>query len=214
MSPRVVKNTGKNSPVPGGLPPAGSTPNRSGSMAGLSSAIRRSRPAVPLDDVDLELLRLLAADARQSGRQLARAVGMSAPAVTERVNRLERLGVITGYRVSVDWDAVGLPMLVYIPMLIAPGADLGGLVEELLQIRELEDLVTLTGNYDLMARLRLRDHQHLQEVLLDRLWPISGLQRVETFLSLGELVQTDDLLARMLAPHEEEDEVADEEGHA
>ena len=171
-------------------------------MAGLTSAIRRSRPAVPLDEVDLELLRLLAADARRSGRQLAREVGMSAPAVTERVNRLERLGVITGYRVSVDWDAVGLPMLVFIPMLIAPGADLATLVEELLEIRELEDLVTLTGNYDLMARLRLRDQQHLQEVLLDRLWPISGLQRVETFLSLGELVQTDDLLARMLAPHE------------
>jgi Lrp/AsnC family leucine-responsive transcriptional regulator len=197
VSPRANRAT----PGPASIPPAPAVRSR-GSMAGLTSAIRRSRPAVPLDEVDLELLRLLAADARRSGRQLAREVGMSAPAVTERVNRLERLGVITGYRVSVDWDAVGLPMLVFIPMLIAPGADLAALVEELLEIRELEDLVTLTGNYDLMARLRLRDQQHLQEVLLDRLWPISGLQRVETFLSLGELVQTDDLLARMLAPHE------------
>jgi Lrp/AsnC family transcriptional regulator, leucine-responsive regulatory protein len=201
VSPRA-----KNGATPVTVPPTAplGTPTP-GSMAGLSGAIRRSRPAVPLDEVDLHLLRLLADDARQSGRQLAREVGMSAPAVTERVNRLERLGVITGYRVSVDWDAVGLPMLVFIPMLIAPGADVSTLVEELLQIRELEDLVTLTGNYDLMARLRLRDHQHLQEVLLDRLWPIRGLQRVETFLSLGELVQTDDLLARMLA----RDEIAD-----
>lgn len=203
MSPRANRVT----PGPASIPPAPAA-RSTGSMAGLTSAIRRSRPAVPLDEVDLELLRLLAADARRSGRQLAREVGMSAPAVTERVNRLERLGVITGYRVSVDWDAVGLPMLVYIPMLIAPGADLAALVEELLEIRELEDLVTLTGNYDLMARLRLRDQQHLQEVLLDRLWPISGLQRVETFLSLGELVQTDDLLARMLAPHEVDGEEA------
>ncbi|WP_173152302.1 Lrp/AsnC ligand binding domain-containing protein [Phytohabitans suffuscus] len=38
-----------------------------------------------------------------------------------------------------------------------------------------------------MARFRLRDHAHLQELLLDALWAIEGIQRIETFLSLGEV---------------------------
>jgi DNA-binding Lrp family transcriptional regulator len=50
---------------------------------------------------------------------------------------------------------------------------------------ELEDLDIVTGQWDLIAKFRLRDHAHLQEVLLVRIWQIPGVQRVETFLGLG-----------------------------
>lgn len=157
------------------------------SMAGLSKVVARSSPPVALDQIDWMLIRLLAADPRESQRQLAKQIGMSAPAVGERIARLERLGVIKGYTVEVDWGAIGLPVLVYMPMTIAPGTDLERLLEELRNIPELEELTVVTGGYDLIARLRLRDHTHLQEILLDRLYPIQGLQRFETFLSLGEI---------------------------
>lgn len=169
-----------------------------GSMAGLAGAIERQRPAVPLDAIDRDLIRRMAKDPRSSQRQLAREVNMSGPAVGERIARLERLGVIRGYTVSIDWAALGYPVLVYIPMSIAPGADLGQILEELKAIEELEELVAVTGTYDLLGRLRLRDHAHLQMVLLEKVWPIYGLQRIETFLSLGEVSRhsvLDDLLA-------------------
>jgi Lrp/AsnC family leucine-responsive transcriptional regulator len=156
-------------------------------MAGLSTVVSRSRPAVVLDHVDRELIMLLAEDPRVSQRQLAKTIGMSAPAVGERIARLERQGVIRGYTIDIDWGALGMPVLVYIPMTIAAGSDLELLVQELRAIPELEELTVVTGGYDLIARFRLRDHAHLQEVLLDRLYPISGLRRFETFLSLGEI---------------------------
>ncbi|WP_111768676.1 Lrp/AsnC family transcriptional regulator [Nakamurella deserti] len=168
-----------------------------GSMAGLAGAIERQRPAVPLDAIDRDLIRRMAKDPRSSQRQLAREVNMSGPAVGERIARLERLGVIRGYTVSIDWAALGYPVLVYIPMSIAPGADLSQILEELKAIEELEELVAVTGTYDLLGRLRLRDHAHLQMVLLEKVWPIYGLQRIETFLSLGEVSRPgvlDDLL--------------------
>jgi DNA-binding Lrp family transcriptional regulator len=167
-------------------------------MAGLTAAVRRTTPRVEIDETDRKILDVLRDDARASQRHLAREVGMSAPAIGERVSRLERADVITGYTIDVDWGAMGVPVLVYIPMIIAPGSDLGVLLEQLRSIPELEDLSVITGGFDLMARMRLRDHAHLQEVLLERLWPIPGLQRVETFLSLGE-VTGPDLLAHLLA---------------
>lgn len=167
-------------------------------MSGLQSVVRASRPAVRLDEMDHRLLHLLAADSRVSQRHLAREVGMSAPAVGERIARLERLGVIRGYTVSVDWDAAGLPLLVWIPMTVAPGAELADLVQELQAIPEIEEMLVTTGNYDLVTRLRLRDHLHLQEILLNRLWPIRGLARLETFLSLGEVELDGDVLQRLL----------------
>lgn len=170
---------------------------RPSTMAGLSKAVARARPAVPLDHIDHQLLALLAEDPRLSQRQLAQRVGMSPPAIGERIARLERHGVIRGYTIDVDWAAVGRPVLVYIPMTIAAGSDLEQLVEDLRAIPELDELTVVTGGYDLMARFRLRDHAHLQELLLDRLYPIPGLRRFETFLSLGEIPASTRLAERL-----------------
>lgn len=63
-----------------------------------------------MDAVNLRLLSELHADPRLSMSELARRVGMSAPAVTERVQRLEAAGVITGYRMEVDPAALGMPV--------------------------------------------------------------------------------------------------------
>jgi Lrp/AsnC family transcriptional regulator, leucine-responsive regulatory protein len=67
-----------------------------------------------LDDTHRMLLRELHADPRISMSALARRVGMSAPAVTERVQRMQRAGVITGFSMSVDPAALGLPVTAFV----------------------------------------------------------------------------------------------------
>ncbi|BDI21870.1 Lrp/AsnC family transcriptional regulator [Herbiconiux sp. L3-i23] len=157
-------------------------------MSGMARELEKQRTSVEVDDVDLELLRLLSRDSRVSQRQLARDVGMSPPAVGERIARLERQGLIRGYTTVVDWAALGFPILVYIPMTLTADADLDAILEELRGMPELVELTVVTGSFDMIARFRLRDHSHLQALLLDRIWPIRGLQRIETFLSLGEVI--------------------------
>src|SRR5712692_4356748 len=83
-------------------------------LARLTEVTSPAAPAVDVDDFDLALLRALARDARQSQRALARAIEMSAPAVADRLARLERSGVIRGYRVDIDWAALGYPVVVYV----------------------------------------------------------------------------------------------------
>jgi Lrp/AsnC family transcriptional regulator, leucine-responsive regulatory protein len=67
-----------------------------------------------LDDVNRRLLAHLQEDPRLTMSALARLVGMSSPAVTERVQRLERAGVIRGYRLDVDPAALGLPVTAWV----------------------------------------------------------------------------------------------------
>ncbi len=158
----------------------------------MSAVTREVLPATPkadLDDVDRELLALLAEDARISQRRLARAVGMSPPAIGDRIARLERLGVVRGYSAVLDWSALGYPGIVFMPIRLATDVDLAAVLDALRAIPELTDLVVVTGGYDLVARFRLRDHEHLQQLLLDRIWPIRGLKRIETILGLGEIVR-------------------------
>src|SRR3954453_20458750 len=78
-----------------------------------ADALAKSATA-PLDEVDRRILVLLSEDCRRSQRALARELGMSAPAVGERIGRLERLGVIRGYGIQVDWSAAGYPTTVYL----------------------------------------------------------------------------------------------------
>ena len=76
---------------------------------------------IELDDVNRQLLRELQGDPRITMSALARRVGMSAPAVTERVQRLERSGVIAGYRVDIDPAALGRPVAAYARIRPVPG---------------------------------------------------------------------------------------------
>jgi Lrp/AsnC family transcriptional regulator, leucine-responsive regulatory protein len=142
---------------------------------------------VALDRFDVAILRLLAAEARMSQRRLAREVGMSPPAVAERIARLERSGVIRGYRVDVDRRALGFGLVVYVGVIAIQGPDQADVVRSLGALPEVEDVHVVTGPKDLLVRLRVRDHEHLRELLFDRVWNLPGIERTETYISLGHM---------------------------
>jgi len=154
-------------------------------------------PKIEVDDLDLALLRALASDARQSQRALARQIEMSPPAVADRLARLERSGAIRGYRVTIDWAALGYPVVVYLAVTAGPGMDLSEMIEAFRALPEAEDMSVVTGGLDLLVRLRVRDHAHLRQLLLTEIFQINGVQRTETFLSLAD-VEPDNFTAAML----------------
>jgi Lrp/AsnC family leucine-responsive transcriptional regulator len=149
--------------------------------------------------VDRQILVLLSKDSRRSQRALARELGMSAPAVGERIGRLERLGVIRGYGVRLDWSAAGFPMMVYLTITAVQGYQQSEIVEKIARMPELEGLDIVTGAIDLLARLRVRDHVHLRQLLMERIWQIEGVQRTETWLSIVE-IEPDNVVADLLSP--------------
>jgi DNA-binding Lrp family transcriptional regulator len=153
-------------------------------------------PEVTLDRKDVALLRELARDSRQSQRALSRKVGMSPPAVAERLARFERTGVVKQYSVSIDWERLGLGVIAIVNLTLKPSQDRQAVIEALTHMVELEQLTVVTGRYDLTARFRIGDQTHLRELILDRLPELPGILRTETLLGLGT-VDTDDFACRV-----------------
>jgi Lrp/AsnC family leucine-responsive transcriptional regulator len=156
-------------------------------LSGVADAVEKPASPADLDGVDLELLRLLVNDARMSQRSLARELGMSPPAVGERIARLERSGVIRSYTLEIGWAEVGYPVEIYITVTAVQGYPQGILIDALRSIPEVAGINVVTGTIDMLVRVLVRDHNHLRELLLERLWKIPGLQRTETLLTLGEM---------------------------
>ncbi len=90
------------------------------------------------DARNVELLRLLRDDPRMSVSALARRVGMSAPAVRERIQRLEEAGIIKGYRLDIDARALGYPIAAFVRIRPMPGqlAKIAELAQSMPQIVE------------------------------------------------------------------------------
>jgi Lrp/AsnC family transcriptional regulator, leucine-responsive regulatory protein len=97
-----------------------------------------------LDTVNLRVLEELQRDPRLTMTELGRRVGMSSPAVTERVRRMEEAGVICGYRLELNPAALGLPITVYIRVRPSPG-QLPKIAELAEQIPEVVECHRVTG---------------------------------------------------------------------
>jgi Lrp/AsnC family transcriptional regulator, leucine-responsive regulatory protein len=117
-----------------------------------------------LDDIDWRLLDELQADARLSYNALSRRVHLSAPAVAERVRRLEAAGVITGYQAAVDPARAGQPLLAFIQLRCSLGRCLlktttAETYPEVVEIHK------LSGEHCTMLKLRATSLTHLEGVI-------------------------------------------------
>jgi DNA-binding Lrp family transcriptional regulator len=138
-----------------------------------------------LDEVDEKLIELLKSDARKSARALAREIGMSPGAVSERVSRLETTGVIKAYRAEIDSSAVGLHVRVLIGVQIQQEPAPEEIVESLLDIPEVAEVHVVSGQWDLVLLVEVRDGEHLKDVVLSKIWRTAGFRHSETMLMLG-----------------------------
>jgi Lrp/AsnC family leucine-responsive transcriptional regulator len=122
-----------------------------------------------LDPVNLRLLRELSEDGRLGMAELARRVGMSAPAVAERVQRLERAGVIAGYHAEIDPRALGFPVAAIVRIRPAPG-QLRRIPDVAEETSEVVECYRITGEDCFLVKLHLRSIDDLEDVL-DRFTP-------------------------------------------
>lgn len=117
-----------------------------------------------LDQINVRLLRELQRDPRVPMATLARRVRMSAPAVTERVRRLEEAGVIAGYRMDVAPKALGLPVAAYLRIRPVPGL-LARIAELAEQTPEVVECHRITGEDCFLLKVYVAEVDQLEAVL-------------------------------------------------
>ncbi|MEA2363717.1 MAG: Lrp/AsnC family transcriptional regulator, leucine-responsive regulatory protein [Thermoleophilaceae bacterium] len=127
-------------------------------------ANRRQNDVNTLDDANRRLLAELQRDARLSFAELGRRVGLSSPAVAERLGRLEEAGVITGYRAEVDPRAVGFTLGVVVRIRPAP-RELHKVAELAQRTPEVVECHRITGEDCYFMKAYVRDVEHLEEVI-------------------------------------------------
>jgi len=121
-------------------------------------------PEKLLDDIGWKLLTALQADARLPFSELGRQVGLSAPAVAERVRRLEDAGVIRGYRADVDPSRLGLPLQAVIRLTV-PSERAEAASRRMVAMPEVLGADRLTGQDCFMIRVAVASVAHLQDVI-------------------------------------------------
>jgi Lrp/AsnC family leucine-responsive transcriptional regulator len=122
-----------------------------------------------LDSTNRRLLAELQANARVTQAELARRVGLSSPAVAERLQRLEQQGVIRGYRAEIDPAAVGFSLSAIVRVRPAP-RQLHKVAELARSLPEIVQCDRITGEDCYLIRAHVRDVRHLEE-LIDQLAP-------------------------------------------
>jgi Lrp/AsnC family transcriptional regulator, leucine-responsive regulatory protein len=120
--------------------------------------------AARLDRTDRRLLAELQRDARLTLAELGRRVGLSSPAVAERLQRLERSAVIRGYRAEIDPRALGLSLSAVIRIRPAPG-QLRNVAELAQRTAEVVECQRITGEDCYIMRVHVRDVEHLEELI-------------------------------------------------
>jgi Lrp/AsnC family leucine-responsive transcriptional regulator len=122
-----------------------------------------------LDPIDWRILQELQDHARITYTELGRRVALTAPAVAERVRRLEEAGVIRGFRADLDPAVIGYPITAFVRW-TAAGPDCAHLGEVAREFPEVVECHRITGEASYLLKVVARDVRHL-ESLIDRLMP-------------------------------------------
>ncbi len=122
-----------------------------------------------LDATDARILEALIEDARISIAKLARSVRLSPPSVSERIKRLEEVGVIEGYTLKINPKALGLPLAAWLRIRPIPG-QLHKVAEVLRELPEIVECDRITGEDCFIARAHIRSVDDLEK-LIDQVIP-------------------------------------------
>ncbi len=151
-------------------------------LPGLNSKVR-------LDETDVKILELLQLKGRMKSSELARHVELSGAGFKKRLKKLEHKGIIAEYVARVDRQTVGLDLLCFIQVTLQNHhpetvADFRREVSRLVEVLECHHM---TGEFDYLVKIVVRDHLHLEHFLFKDLTQVAGVDRIRTSLVLNEI---------------------------
>lgn len=142
-----------------------------------------------LDEIDRKILGLLVKNARMPFLEIARECGVSGAAIHQRVRKLEVNEVITGSRLLVKPQALGLNVCAFISVSLSEANKYPEVIEAFRKIPEIVECHFVTGRYTLLVKLYCYDNDHLMEVLMNTIQKIQYVQSTETQISLENAIE-------------------------
>jgi Lrp/AsnC family leucine-responsive transcriptional regulator len=142
-----------------------------------------------LDATDLHILDLLRRDARRTLGDIGSHVGLSAPAIKRRIDRLEESGVIKGYTTVVDHSKLGESLEAFAELRFAGSAPVDSIEGIVAAVPEIQALFTIAGDPDALAWIRVRDVEDLKKVI-DKIRRTGNITGTKTLMVLGSTIRS------------------------
>jgi Lrp/AsnC family leucine-responsive transcriptional regulator len=148
-----------------------------------------------LDAIDLKILQAVGADARISITSLSREVGLSQTPCTARLKRLEKEGIILGYRALLDPVKMGLDHISFVEVKLSDtrAQKLAEFNEAVCKLAEVEQCHMIAGGYDYLLKVRTKDMKSYRKVMGEKISSLPHVQQTSTYVSM-EAVKEDAIL--------------------
>jgi len=141
-----------------------------------------------IDKTDKKILKYLVKNARMPYLEIARECGVSGAAIHQRVKKMENSGIITGSRLLVKPQTLGLNVCAYIAISLSNGNRYAESIEALKKIPEVVECHYVTGEFALLVKMYCNDHNDLMDVILNTIQSVPGVSKTETWLSLDQAI--------------------------
>ncbi|MGB9989429.1 Lrp/AsnC ligand binding domain-containing protein [Massilia sp. SM-13] len=145
-----------------------------------------------LDKLDRKILQLLQQDGRISMKDLAEQVGLSITPTTERVKRMERDGVISGYHARLNPAALGATLLVFVEITLnqKSASHFEQFRREVLRIPEVQECHLVSGDFDYLIKARIHEMAEYRKLLGDMLLNLPGAAQSKSYVVMEEIKET------------------------
>lgn len=139
-----------------------------------------------IDSLDKKIIKMITQNARIPYLEVARECNVSGAAIHQRIQKLIRMGVITGSKFTIEPKKIGYKTCAYMGIFLEQASLYNDVLQELKKIPEITQCHFTTGNYSVFIKIFAQDNEHLKSILSDKIQLISGIARTETFISLEE----------------------------
>ncbi|MDR6486281.1 DNA-binding Lrp family transcriptional regulator [Chryseobacterium vietnamense] len=142
-----------------------------------------------LDDKDLQLLRLLQKSAKLTVKELAKEVNLSTSPVFERVKRLEQEGFVKRYAAVLDAEKLnrGFTVFCQIKLKIHDRSVGYDFVKEILEIEEVAECYNISGDFDFLLKVQVRDMKHYQDFVFNKLGSVDSIGSTHSTFVMAEV---------------------------
>ena len=137
-----------------------------------------------LDNLDKQILRMIAEDARVPFLEVARACDVSGAAIHQRIQKLTSMGVLKGSQFIINPEKIGYETCAYIGLNLRNPEKFDDVMVELQKIPEVTECHYTTGNFDMFIKIYAKNNHHLLNIIHDKLQPL-GLASSETLISFN-----------------------------
>lgn len=141
-----------------------------------------------LDEIDKKILSILMKNAKTPYTDIAKEIHVSGGTVHVRMNKMEEMGLVKGASLSIDYEKLGYDIAAFLGIYLNKSSMYDDVAEELEKIPEVVGAHYTTGAYSIFAKIVCKNTNHLRDILHDKIQPIQGIQRTETFISLQESI--------------------------